>query len=137
MAGNDNDCRWPRKGLQPAQCFEAVDPRQPNVEEDGLKLAIDGVLESFLARSHGIDAIALVLQDRGERLTDPGFIVHNQNAGMLRHRRVSPACRPGARADRVPSAPPQPPRKHPPPRRPLFSFAVSPAARASSPPRAD
>src|SRR5437899_12474274 len=104
MAGNDNDCRWPRKGLQPAQCFEAVDPRQPNVEEDGLKLAIDGVLESFLARSHGIDAIALALQNRGERLADPGFIVHNQNAGMLRHRRVSEAQLRPARCVRTLSA---------------------------------
>jgi hypothetical protein len=72
--------------VKTAESFEAVDSREPDIEQNDLEVSGGGALESLLGGGNGFDVIALVAENGGERFADAGFIVDDKEVGFGGHR---------------------------------------------------
>ena len=63
-----------------AKGFDAVDARQPDVEQhEIIRTGVD-LLQAFLAARYGFSGVALVFEDAFQRLSDAGLVVDNEDS---------------------------------------------------------
>src|SRR5262245_27992640 len=83
MDGDHDDACVGVIGFKSREGFEAVDSRQPDVEQHaGVKSPLEGLQTLFAARRRG-DREAFVFEHSGERLPNAGFVVNYEN--RMRH----------------------------------------------------
>jgi len=75
---------------QPAQHLEAVDARQPDVEDHQVEALALGRQHRLLATRHQVHRVALGLQDAHEAAAQGAVVLDDENAhGSIHHRRPS------------------------------------------------
>jgi hypothetical protein len=85
-------------GVRPAvaqllQRLEAVDARQPHVEQRCIERLAFGDGDGLLPRIHGQDVEALVGQEALQRPAHAGLIVDDQDAFACHYTLLTPECR--------------------------------------------
>ena len=79
MPGNHDDRGRRFQGLDFFQHLNAVHARQPDVEQDDVKLAGLESFQASFAAADGFHTIAFVLEDIGEGFADAGFVINNED----------------------------------------------------------
>jgi hypothetical protein len=64
--------------LQAAERLKPVHAGQPHVQEDYFHFTAGSAVERFLRGRHGLNFVALVLQNRGQRFADARFVIDNE-----------------------------------------------------------
>ena len=60
---------------------DAIDPRQPNIEQNKRVGRVGHFFEAFFATRRSIGGIAFVFEDAFQRLPDAWFVVDNEDSG--------------------------------------------------------
>ena len=80
---NDRDAPQPAVGLDRREHLEAVDAGHQQVEQDGVEaLGVEGV-QGVPAVGDGPDAVALALEQAGEREAVDAVVVDDEHAGAV------------------------------------------------------
>ena len=81
VAGDHDDLRVDVPIAQPLERHQAVDARQPDVEQHDLVRLPANLVETRLAAVDGVHRVAFVAEDAAERRPHARFVVDDQNGG--------------------------------------------------------
>jgi hypothetical protein len=69
-----------RRSRNRSERGQAVNPRQPDIQQDDIRRLLDDLFQTGLAAVGGVHRVAFVAQHGAERRPDARFIVDNQDA---------------------------------------------------------
>ena len=79
MAGDHDDRRGMRHGLDAGECFEAIHAGEPDVEKDDIEATVGRAFEGAFGGFRGFCDVAFVGENGREGFADAGFVVNDQD----------------------------------------------------------